>query len=73
MSYYDKKNDEFMVAVLAHDEYPCLPIYELVEDESTGKEINNYVKKLYLENQSYQNKIYKLSEIIQNLEDKNKK
>lgn len=45
MSYYDKINDEFMVAVLSHYKYPCLPIYEVVEDITVGNEINTYVKK----------------------------
>lgn len=71
MSYYDEKNGEFKVAALAHDEYPCLPIYELFEDESIGKEINNHVKKIYLEKKTYQKKINELLEIIQNLEKEN--
>ena len=67
MSYFNKDTKEFMVAVLSHHEYPCLPIYDCIDDQTIAKEINNYVIKINKENLKQKEYIYKLESVIKNL------
>ena len=67
MSYFNKDTKEFMVAALSHHEYPCLPIYDCMDDQSIANEINNYVIKMNIENQKQKEYINKLELVIKNL------
>ena len=71
MSYFNSDFNEFMVAILGNDEYPCLPLYELIKDQNIYKEINIFIKKIITDNNNKDNNIKNLNEKIKNLEKEN--
>ena len=71
MSYFDEENNELMVAVLSNNEYPCLPLYECIENDDIVKEINNVVIRINKEKIKTQNMVTRLLDIIEQLEREN--
>tara|TARA_B100001758_G_C18112864_1_gene454577 strand:+ start:193 stop:429 length:237 start_codon:yes stop_codon:yes gene_type:complete len=71
MSYFDSEKKELMIAVLSNDEYPCLPLYECVEDQNIVDEVNLTVLKINNEKEKTQKMILRLLEVIEKLENDN--
>ena len=70
MSYYNSDTKEFMVAALHHHEYPCIPIYDCINDQYIADEINNYVIRINKDNQKNKDYILNLENKIKNLQNK---
>lgn len=71
MSYFDEEHNELMVAVLSNHEYPCLPLYECIDNNDIVKEINNVVTRINKEKNKTQKMVTRLLDIIEQLEKEN--
>ena len=71
MSYFNSDFNEFMVAILGNNEYPCLPLYELISDQNVYSEINLFIKKINEDKNNQDKTIKNLNEKIKNLEKEN--
>lgn len=71
MTYFDDKESGLMLGVLGNMDYPCLPLYECIEDDTIVNEINIFTTKLYNENKKNKEMINELLELIKGLEEEN--